>query len=253
MILYFSGTGNTRYAAQELGRLLDDNDVADMASFFSSGKITESAGERVVWCFPVYSWGVPPVVENFIKTVDFPSASQAKHYMLATCGDDAGLTDKQWRKLMQSRAWRDVGAHTIIMPNIYVLMKGFDVDPIEIVDKKLEEAPFAIKRISESIINGGPDTLIPGAFPGVKSRIIFPWFKKFAMSAKPFHALPGCTGCGLCSRSCPMGNIDMDAEGPRWNDKCAMCLRCYHICPQHVVAYGKSTDGKGVYRKLLSK
>lgn len=67
------------------------------------------------------------------------------------------------------------------------------------------------------------------------------------MSPKPFRHTEKCTSCGLCSRSCPMENIAMKPGGPEWGKHCALCLRCYHICPTHAVAYGKATDGKGQY------
>ena len=38
------------------------------------------------------------------------------------------------------------------------------------------------------------------------------------------------------------------AEGrPVWGADCAMCLACYHHCPEHAVGYGNATKGKGQY------
>lgn len=243
MIVYFSGTGNTRFVALRLAELLGDRDVAmDVAS---ETPAVNEIGQRMVWCFPTYSWGVPPVVVDYINKVKASGADNINHYMVTTCGDDMGLTDRQWRRLIRKRGWKADGAFAVIMPNTYVLMKGFNVDPPKVAAAKVSAAPERIAEIARRIERGGSDLLVRGGWAWVKSRIIYPWFCRFEMSPKPFHATGGCTGCGLCARSCPMHNIRMDSGEPCWGDRCALCLRCYHICPRRAVAYGKATDGKG--------
>ncbi len=251
MILYFSGTGNTKSAAEQLGRLLGDSDVramdADMLRDPASALIeTEVGDDRLIWAFPTYSWGIPPVVADVMQKAKFGhNASTATHIMLTTCGDDMAYADRLWRKIMHSRGLRTAGAYAVVMPNTYVLMKGFDVDSPEVRDRKLDEAPAAIARIARSIETDGGDIPVRLSFSAVKSGIIYPWFKRYAMSPKPFHATEGCISCGACARQCPMDNIEMVDGTPRWGEHCALCLGCYHVCPRHAVAYSRATDGKG--------
>lgn len=251
MIIYFSGTGNSRHCAQRLAALTADSDVRelspDMLRHPASRILDIAEGDkRVVWVFPTYSWGVPPVVANFInKTGLGRNAMQAQHFMLTTCGDDMAYTDRQWRHLLERRGISCATAFAIEMPNTYTLMKGFDVDAPEVSARKLAASEARLADIAHRIINGGESSLIRGAFAWFKSWVIYPWFKRYAMSSEPFHATGGCTGCGLCVRSCPMSNMTMTAGRPVWGSHCALCLRCYHTCPRHAVAYGKATDGKG--------
>lgn len=245
MILWFSGTGNTLQVAQVLAGELDEPMVR--MDVRERRPCVPMQGRRVVWCFPTYSWGVPPVVVRFMKNVRIDGAGRVPHYMVTTCGDDMGYADRQWRRLVRSRQWQSAGAYSVVMPNVYVLMKGFEVDPGDVAADKLRQAPGRIHRIAEAIERGGADVLVRGSFPLIKSLLIYPWFRRFAMSPRHFRSTAGCTGCGSCARSCPLGNISMAGGRPHWGSDCALCLRCYHQCPQRAVAYGSATDGKGQY------
>lgn len=257
MILFFSGTGNTTMAAQRLGQSLGDA-VTDICKCPMEMPLS---GNKVIWCFPIYSWGVPPIMTAFMRRVRIANAESVPHFMVTTCGDDMGYADQQWRRLMSKRGWTTAEAFSVIMPNIYVCMKGFDVDPSDLASRKLAQAEETLRLIAEDIthfVSAICKRMSPplkrGCFPRIKSSIIYPWFIRHAMSPKPFHTTSLCTGCGLCAHMCPCHNIEMrkddDTSGhavPHHGDKCAMCLRCYHICPNHAVAYGRATVGKGRY------
>ncbi len=40
-----------------------------------------------------------------------------------------------------------------------------------------------------------------------------------------------CTGCSLCTKICPVSNIDMMDNVPVFSNKCEKCLGCIHSCP----------------------
>ena len=263
MIICFSGTGNTLAAARELaaalgddcmvrleGRLLDEPEKFDLATLAAP-----QHPSRIIWAFPTYSWGIPPKVVELMRRISDAGNLGAKafHHMLTTCGDDMGRTDRQWRRLIRARGWKPEGAYAVRMPNTYTFMKGFDVDSRETASEKIGKMPAEVSAIAADILareggRQGADRLIPGAWPRVKSAVIYPYFKKFCMSPAHFRSTGGCTGCGICAKVCPMGNISIGKGGaPIWGSNCAFCLRCYHSCPRNAVAYGKATDGKGRY------
>lgn len=256
MIICFSGTGNTARAVEKLAALLGETYVRMLAGEelldpVNCSLITNDT--RVIWAFPTYSWGVPPVVAKYIAEVkDGGGVGAATHYMLTTCGDDMGYTDRQWRRLIERRGWCAGAAYAVIMPNTYVAIIGFDIDPPELSRRKLDDAPRKIEEIAELIAAGSPRAVtVRGAFPWIKSRVIYPWFVRFEMSPKPFRSNEGCIGCGLCERSCPMNNIKLADGRPVWSNHCALCLRCYHICPRRAIAYGKTTESKGQWQGSL--
>jgi ferredoxin/flavodoxin len=276
MILVFSGTGNSMLVAKELQQQLGGEIVTlegDMLLNAASQKIVVPSTEQLVWVMPVYSWGVPPVVETFIKKVKIKSDQEVMHYLVLTCGDDIGLADNQWSKLIGRRGWSPRGTFSVTMPNTYVCMKGFDVDTPEAAAAKVAAMPARVREIAEKIRRRFSDSDVTrGSWAWVKSAIIYPYFKAFCMSPKPFATTPDCNGCGKCARNCPLHNITIstsqhpplnttsatlddeptshnaDATShnptPQWGNHCALCLRCYHGCPAHAVTYGKATAGK---------
>ncbi len=44
-----------------------------------------------------------------------------------------------------------------------------------------------------------------------------------------------CIGCGLCSKECPMGNIQVKDKRAVSGNRCTMCYRCISLCPQKAI------------------
>lgn len=257
MIISFSGTGNSFLVADRLQKhlheknfmklqrelILTENPVIDL----------EQDDTSIIWVFPTFSWGIPPVVLNFINRCKFEGSCNIVHHLVVTCGDDTGNLSKLWKKLLAKLNWQCGGIWSVQMPNTYVLMKGFDVDPHDVEVRKLEECEARIEKIACAIKDGCQIIdIVKGKWASIKTTLIYPWFVKHTMSPKPFHATQKCTGCRLCSQECPMENIEMSRHKkenpkPMWKDNCAMCLRCYHQCPVNAVQYGVKTRGKGQY------
>lgn len=252
MIVLFSGTGNSLHVANLLSEELGDKIVRLP---YTADCLPQTDNNRVIWVFPVYSWGIPPVVARWISRLQIPGANDASHHAVMTCGDDIGQADKMWRKAVEKRGWKTAGAYSVQMPNTYVLMKGFDVDSPELAESKIKAAGPRVRSIAQRIeaMPGDAQTdVVRGGFAWIKTKVIYPYFTRFEMSPKPFHPTDACVGCGICAKACPMTNILMTEGHPQWGTNCALCLGCYHACPHHAVAYGKATLGKG-RKQILTK
>ena len=256
MILVFSGTGNTLAVA----RLLAD-ELGETVREFTPDELTTperaaigSADNQIIWMFPTYSWGVPPVILNLISKSKFNFNPEASHFMVTTAGDDSGMIADQWRKALSRRGISGSSAYSVQMPNTYTMMKGFDVDSPEVIESKLSAMPARVKEIASRISDATPgDDLVKGSWPRSKTRIVYPWFKRYMITAKGFHTNDRCTRCGWCIRHCPLANITTDSSGhPQWGNRCTMCERCYHGCPSHAVEWRKATRGKGQYTQFIN-
>ena len=259
MIIYFSGTGNTRHCAEYLAQALGDTLLSLDATMLrrpAEATIDSGGEERIIWMFPTYSWGIPEKIATLMREATLTdNAHHATAWMVTTCGDDIGRTAAQWRGIMHRRGLTTAAAFSVIMPNTYTFMKGYDTDPAELEQQKLAASSATLDNIARAIAAGNAtaDVVTEGRFPWIKTAIVRPYFNRFCTSPKPFHSSDACTRCGLCARTCPMDNIAMTgADGkPAWDNECMLCTRCYHICPTHAVEYGRQTAGKGQYRHFL--
>lgn len=235
MIFYFSGTGNSAWAARQLARLTSDaacditglKDLPDMGS-----------AKQIGFVFPVYAWGVPEVMAEFAKKLP---KTKAFTFGVCTCGGDAGLAMKQFSKLYPLGS-----SYSLLMPNNYIL--GSDTDSEGEILQKITAARKELKRVAQEICRQEKVYRVhEGTLAGVKSHFISVGFNKFARSAKPFFAEDSCIGCGRCARNCPASAISLREGKPVWAERCYHCLRCINECPQQAIQYGKSTAGRHRY------
>ncbi len=246
MIFWHSGTGNSASVAARLASLLSERTCRidkDVSSCFDL-----QDGERVIWVFPIYSWGIPPTVLSFIRSVTL-AGEGLRHFMVCTCGDDVGLSHSQWRKEIRRRGWLPVGTWSVQMPNNYVLLPGFDVDAVSVAERKLEQSEERLQTVARGIRHAARvDDVVRGSFPWLKSHVLYPLFVRFLMSPRPFAHTDECVHCGKCAAVCPRRNVRIGQDCcPSWGSDCAMCLACYHVCPKHAVRYGQRTVRKHQY------
>ena len=236
MIFYFSGTGNSRWAARQLAARLDDTAV----DLIGPDNLPDCSGEkRLGLVFPVYAWGLPEPVERFAARLPRTAAFT---FGVATCGSEAGHALKLLDKIFPLGS-----SYSLVMPNNYIA--GADLDDDATARAKLDAAEKALAVMAEEIAAARPVCRVhEGSLAGLKSSLVHYGFNRFARSTKPFYATDACTGCGQCARDCPASTIRLDNGRPVWGEHCYQCLRCLHRCPVQAIQYGKGTEDKGRYR-----
>lgn len=251
MIYYFSGTGNTKWIAEQLAKELNEQ-LISIAEAMEEEKFryTLKTGEKIGWVFPIYSWGPAPIVIDFIKKwhIDGYNSITTYCYMVGCCGDEVGMSVDIWRKALGFILGN--AAFSVQMPNNYILLPGFDVDSHDVEMSKLRLANSRVENIARSVAERRvTEDVVEGSKKWLKSKIIYPLFKRYGMKDKPFNVVSDkCTHCGKCVENCPVHNIEMSSSSlPHWKGHCAMCLGCIHRCPTKAIQYGKQSIKKGRY------
>lgn len=252
MIFFFSGTGNSLWVAKTLSERLAEP-LISIADEQKSGKMefryTLRTAERVLFVYPVHSWGPAVSVLRFIARLSLTGYTGQPFYSVCTCGDDCGYTSDMIRKALEKRGFSLTAGYSVTMPNNYILMPGFDVDTKEVEQRKLQEAPARMARIVEAIEKRNVLSLYhTGNLPFLKSRVVNPLFAHFALGRNAFRVTDRCISCGLCESICPTGTILLKEGKPVWADTCVQCVACIHRCPVRAIEYGNGTVKKGRYQ-----
>lgn len=252
MVFYFSGTGNTLWAARMLASATNER-LVPIADVRQNESFTLDDGERIGFCFPIHGWKPPRIVRKFIAQLNIDNATGHYCYALCTCGDSVGKAMEILNDDLAQHNLRTESVFSITMPETYVALPFMYTDKPEREQKKLRTATKQMKNITESVIErqSGLSETVTGPVPWVLSHIIGTVFNRFLITDKPFKVNPTrCTKCGTCAQVCPVGNIDGGrSHKPTWlhNGTCTSCLSCYHHCPRHAIEYGPLTKNRGQY------
>ena len=270
MIFYFSGTGNSKWAAKTLALETGDTLVSIPEVINSDCSFTLEKDEHVGFIFPIHGWRVPNIVKEFLTKLTIKTlgeyTSHVKHYCfcLVTAGDTIGKAMERFQQQLKSLTMNDAlslkAVCSLIMPESYVGLPGMDVDTKE---KELEKKELASKQLKEfsNILKQRPhkdsnqiwgwNQLIRGPIPSFFSGPVGGFFERFLITDKPFHVdSRRCVKCGICANVCPVSDIKGGlGYEPEWlhNGKCLTCFSCYHHCPHHAIEFGKRTQKKGQY------
>ena len=120
MILYYSGTGNSRYVARRMADALHEP-LCNMNDRIKAGDTAPvETGARLIIVTPTYAWRIPRIVRDWLRNTALPGAEQA--WFVMTCGSEIGSADKYNRALCQEKHLTCMGTAQIIMPENYIAM-----------------------------------------------------------------------------------------------------------------------------------
>jgi ferredoxin len=253
MIFYFSGTGNTRWAAEQLAQATGER-LLSMAEELRSGNgcYELSEGERIGFCFAVHGWQPPHIVRQFIRQLRISGAEGHFCYALVTCGDSIGCTTEMLGSELAAVGLRVESAFSLVMPESYVCLPFMYTDTPERERQKLEQARRQLDDYCRLIIDCKKVTsLVKGFAPWLMSHVIGAYFNSRMVTDKKFAVdADACIHCGKCQTVCKTHNLTIAADGlPHWQHAgaCTCCLACYHHCPRHAINYGNITRRRGQY------
>ncbi len=256
MIFYFSGTGNTRWAAEQLAAATKERLYFIPEELKTACEYTLEENERIGFCFPVHGWQPPHIVRQFVSRLTLltpcHSTLDAHYaYALCTCGDSTGLAVKMLAGELAAKGIVLQSCQSLIMPESYVCLPFMYTDTPQREHEKKDEAKVVLEKFANVVVSrqSGYEQLTLGLTPWTFTHIIGAYFNRFMITDKKF-TVDGdvCIHCGKCAEVCPVGDIEFD-NTPSWkNDSsCTCCLSCYHHCPVHAINYGRITRKRGQY------
>lgn len=232
--VYFSGTGNTRHCIEKLTHLLDE--AAIVVPLEAENIVDEiKRNDTIIIGYPVQFSNVPFMVRDFICSNT--NLWEGKRVLcVATMalfsGDGAGCA----ARLLKKFGAVILGGLHIYMPDsvcdVKLLKKSIDENR-----KIVIEADEKIEKTAAEIQNGKYPhdgmTFFSHLVGLFGQRLWF--FSRTKGYSNKLKIGSNCTGCGLCSKLCPMKNIEVKERIVVSHDKCTMCYRCISSCPQKAI------------------
>lgn len=244
MILYFTGTGNSGYAARYAAEITGDEVVDLFDKIRNKDYASMHSDKPWVVAAPIYCWQLPHVVRDWMMKTEFTGSKEI--YFLMTCGSSVGNAEKYLKQLCDAKGFGFKGCAQIVMPENYIAM--FEAPDKEKAERIINAAERSIKKAAECIKSGKS---IPGEKPDAKGKLMSGIVNKIyyplIVKDKKFYAKDSCSGCGLCAAKCPLGNIEISGGKPKWNGDCTHCMACIAYCPEEAIEYGKASEGKVRY------
>lgn len=242
MVLYFSGTGNSRYVAKRIASITDDKTISINQCMKQHDYRPVESDNAFVFVGPVYAGRLPRIMEDYIRHTEFTGTARA--YFAVTCAQTPWATEAYVRKLCKEKSFSLVGFQSIVMPQGYLV--GGGTQPKAVNETILKKAEPKIIALAQKIRDGQP---LPAEQPGkaLMSKVLNPVMYATMIRAKAFTVSDRCTGCGKCAARCPLNNVKLIDGKPSWGKNCTHCMACIAGCPAEAIEYGKKTQGKPRY------
>lgn len=244
--LYFSGTGNSRFAAQVFLNTYDTSGkLIPIEEAFDVSRITD---EEILLAYPIYYSSLPKILSDFIdQHASFWEGK--KIFLICTMGLFSGDGCGCAARKLQKHGATIIGGLHLIMPDCITdvkLLKKKQDENIDILNKAQQKVQECAKLCKQGKPPQDGLSLFAHIAGLLGQRL---WFgKKNKTYRKHIHIDDhACVHCGVCVNVCPMHNLSLQDTIVHQAGKCTMCYRCVNSCPQHAI----TILGKQVKRSYL--
>jgi Formate hydrogenlyase subunit 6/NADH:ubiquinone oxidoreductase 23 kD subunit (chain I) len=243
--IYFSGTGNTEHCIKQFVKNYDE--AASAISIEDASAIPAIRNnDLIIFAYPVYYSNLPKIVRDFMEE-NKKLFKNKKIFIIATMGlfsgDGAGCS---------ARIFRKYGANVI--GGLHLKMPDC-IGDVKLLKKSLEKnkriVTDAEKKINNAVMNFKKGKLkhdginIIDHIAGLFCQRLWFYHKTRKYSDQLKINQLKCIGCGMCSKKCPMDNLEIRNGVVKTKGLCTMCYRCISNCPKQAI----TLIGKEVYEQ----
>jgi ferredoxin len=209
-ICYFSGTGNSRHAADRLVQAFPSAELKPIVSLLAPEHPALCA-DTVGIVFPIHAFTLPHIIEEFLRRAEMSNAMYVFALSMRECSSRVAVRmDRELDRLI---------------PTI------------------VEAARSGARKIPK-------DGLILGSIARTLFPLMTWIYRRTNCYhlGERLYADNSCSGCGTCAAVCLSQRITIDNGTPVWDPArpCLQCFACIHYCPEQAIQIRSSrTDCKG--------
>lgn len=237
LLIYFSGTGNTR----KIARFFQDEFRAEGAKvtlfdITSGDKLPDTRGYDITgFGYPVHAFNPPKIFYRFVRTLGALDSKYA--FIFKTSGEPLRMNDgssSALARLLRHKGYILGAERHYVMPyniitrhsdamakQMYLYARALTkVHAKDILSQRLEEERIRLLPALISFV-----FRIEWLFTGMIGRL-------FSVDKTK------CIGCNKCVRECPANNIGVVDGEYVFGMDCAVCMRCAFGCPADAIKIG---------------
>ena len=245
LTLYFSGTGNTKYAAESFSRKMGAKclSIEDDADFSAEIK----AHDTIAFCYPIYCSRVPRIMRAFVHK-HVTDVIEKKVVILVTQQIFSGDGARVFTDLFDEGAIEVIYAEHLNlqqnMGNIPVFSTFFK--PGEKKNRRyIKKTEAKMNTICNNIKSGvvkkrgfSKSSEVLGYIQGKPwqadtSEVAPTRLEKKLTEGLRIHE--DCITCDLCVDICPMKNLEHRDGKILHMNNCTLCYRCVNRCPRNAI------------------
>lgn len=245
VIIYFSGTGNTRFVSEIIAQELQNRKVETEMYSIEEKEISRNHAAIRDGAYDFLILGCPKYYE--CPTLDFErwlkkelpvSKRQIPVMMFVT---QVGPLATKWNhigRILSGKGYCLQVAKSFPIANNMTIFDVFPPTEEDKIRENVKKIRAEVPALMDDFLSGKENREEVGMLLGMTERVVAVAAEKlFAAFGVKYAASEQCTGCTLCEKNCPKGNIKMKDNRPVFSKKCMFCMRCINHCPVHAILY----------------
>ncbi|MBR0472593.1 MAG: EFR1 family ferrodoxin [Methanosphaera sp.] len=246
MIIYFSATGNNQHIANTIAQQLNDKKESiiqlDKKEQYT---IPLEDNEKLGIIIPTYFLGLPSYVEEYLSKTRIIPAKNNYIYIISTYGTSPGYSTGYIKEYLEEQNIPTHAQYTIKMPDTWTPF--FDVSNKQKNNTINDNAQRQTEQIITMIKERKQGKYTKNTLPKIIANIAQLMYDRQRKTSN-LKVDNTCNKCGTCAENCPINAITVNDDKIEWvTERCVMCLRCLHKCPQFAIQYKNMTRKHGQY------
>ncbi len=237
LLIYFTGTYNTRFLTDELEKkLIERGNLVDRVEINCETKVVSTDGyDFVGFSYPIYGFNSPRAFNRYVAKLKFNKGQ--KFFIYKNSGETLAMNNASSRILLRRMKRKKLsfcGEYHFVMP--YNIHFPFEKNCVrQVLDENQKLLKIMLYNLENGIIHK------------IKSKCIYNFAAVFVSIVKIAGDINSffyrvdmnkCVKCMKCVKDCPEKNIRFEKGKIKLGHHCEMCMRCSFYCPTDAFKIG---------------